>query len=60
MVLDNLSSHKVAGVEKAIIAIGAAVLYLPPDSPDLNPIEKSFSAGGPSSYQQATVLFAAP
>jgi len=42
VVLDNLSSHKVAGVEKAIIAIGAAVLYPPPDSPELNPIEKYF------------------
>ncbi len=43
VVLDNLSSHKVTGVEKAIIAIGPAVRYPPPDSPDLNPIEKFFS-----------------
>ncbi len=43
VILDNLSSHKVAGVEKAITATGATVLYLPPYSPDLNPIEKFFS-----------------
>jgi len=43
VILDNLSSHKVAGVEKAIAASGAKVLYLPPYSPDLNPIEKFFS-----------------
>jgi len=42
-VLDNLSSHKVAGMEKAIEAVGACVLYLPPYSPDLNPIENVFS-----------------
>jgi len=40
VILDNLSSHKVAGVEEAINAIGALVLFLPPYSPDLNPIEK--------------------
>jgi transposase len=43
VILDNLSSHKVAGVEEAITATGATVLYLPPYSPDLNPIEKFFS-----------------
>src|ERR1039458_3909641 len=43
VILDNLSSHKVAGVEEAITAIGAIVLFLPPYSPDLNPIEKFFS-----------------
>ena len=43
VILDNLSSHKVAGVEEAIAASGAAVLFLPPYSPDLNPIEKFFS-----------------
>jgi transposase len=43
VILDNLSSHKVAGVEKAITATGATVLFLPPYSPDLNPIEKFFS-----------------
>ena len=39
MVMDNLSSHKVVGVQKAIESVGAQVLYLPPYSPDLNPIE---------------------
>ncbi|HEV2416318.1 MAG TPA: transposase [Terriglobia bacterium] len=43
VILDNLSSHKVAGVEAAIIASGARVRFLPPYSPDLNPIEKLFS-----------------
>jgi len=43
VLLDNLSSHKVRGVERAIAATGAAVLYLPPYSPDLNPIEQFFS-----------------
>jgi transposase len=43
VVMDNLSSHKVAGVQKAIEAAGAKVLYLPPYSPDLNPIEQVFS-----------------
>jgi transposase len=43
VILDNLSSHKVAGVERAITATGATLLYLPPYSPDLNPIEQFFS-----------------
>ena len=43
VVMDNLSSHKVAGVAKAIRAAKAEVLYLPPYSPDLNPIEQTFS-----------------
>jgi hypothetical protein len=43
VILDNLSSHKVTGVEEAITATGATVLYPPPYSPDLNPIEKFFS-----------------
>jgi len=43
VVMDNLSSHKVAGVERAIESVGAQVLYLPPYSPDLNPIENAFS-----------------
>ena len=43
VVMDNLSSHKVAGVQEAIQAAGASVLYLPPYSPDLNPIELAFS-----------------
>ncbi|MGA3263293.1 MAG: IS630 family transposase [Terracidiphilus sp.] len=43
VILDNLSSHKVTGVEEAITATGATVLYLPPYSPDFNSIEKFFS-----------------
>lgn len=39
VLLDNLSPHKVAAVQAAIQAVGARVLYLPPYSPDLNPIE---------------------
>ena len=41
--LDNLSSHKVSGVREAVEARGASLLYLPPYSPDLNPIELAFS-----------------
>ncbi len=43
VVMDNLSSHKVAGVREAIEATGAEVRYLPPYSPDLNPIELAFA-----------------
>lgn len=43
VILDNLSSHKVRGVQEAITSAGATLLYLPPYSPDLNPIEKLFS-----------------
>ena len=43
VVMDNLNSHKVAGVREAVAAVGAEVLYLPPYSPDLNPIETVFS-----------------
>jgi len=43
VIMDNLSSHKVAGVIEPIIAAGASVLYLPPYSPDLNPIEMMWS-----------------
>jgi transposase len=43
VILDNLSSHKVAGVQHAIATAGATLLYLPPYSPDLNPIEKLFA-----------------
>jgi len=41
VVLDNLSAHKVAGIEELITACGAQLLYLPPYSPDLNPIEQA-------------------
>lgn len=43
VVMDNLSSHKVAGVREVIEAAGATVRYLPPYSPDLNPIEMIFA-----------------
>nr|WP_315851333.1 IS630 family transposase [Alienimonas californiensis] len=43
VVMDNLSAHKVAGVAEAIRAVGAKARYLPPYSPDLNPIELLFS-----------------
>lgn len=43
VVLDNLSAHKVDGVHQRIETCGASVLYLPPYSPDLNPIEKAWS-----------------
>lgn len=43
VVLDNLSSHKVAGIEDAIQAAGAQLRYLPPYSPDYNPIEQVFA-----------------
>jgi len=43
VVLDNLGSHKVEGVREAIEAVGATLLYLPPYSPDLDPIEQVFS-----------------
>lgn len=43
VVMDNLSSHKLAGVRQAIEARGARVLYLPAYSPDLNPIEQAFA-----------------
>ncbi len=41
VVMDNFSSHKVSGVRERIEATGASLLYLPPYSPDLNPIEKA-------------------
>ena len=43
IVMDNLSSHKVNGVRKLIEKAGADLLYLPPYSPDLNPIEKAWA-----------------
>jgi transposase len=43
VVMDNLSSHKKAGVRQAIESTGAKLLYLPPYSPDFNPIELAFS-----------------
>ena len=39
MVMDNLTPHKATGVREAIESAGAELRYLPPYSPDLNPIE---------------------
>jgi transposase len=43
VVMDNLAAHKVAGVRELIQATGARLFYLPPYSPDLNPIEQLFA-----------------
>lgn len=43
VVMDNLPAHKVAGIRDLIEACGARLIYLPPYSPDLNPIEKCWS-----------------
>ena len=43
VVMDNLSSHKVSGIAPMIEAVGAEVRFLPPYSPDLNPIELMWS-----------------
>lgn len=43
VVMDNLGSHKGPNVRRAIEAAGADLLYLPPYSPDFNPIENAFS-----------------
>ena len=43
VIMDNLSAHKVEGVRQQIEAAGARLLYLPPYSPDLNPIEPAWS-----------------
>lgn len=43
VVLDNLSSHKSSAAVSAIESVGARMVYLPPYSPDLNPIENIFS-----------------
>lgn len=43
VIMDNLSAHKVSGIREAIERRGAEVVYLPPYSPDLNPIEPCWS-----------------
>ena len=43
VIMDNLPAHKVDGIQKAIIDRGAELRYLPPYSPDLNPIEQAFA-----------------
>ena len=44
VVMDNLAAHKVAGIDTAITATGATLIYLPPYSPDWSPIEPCWSA----------------
>jgi transposase len=43
VIMDNLPAHKLAEVREMIESIGATLLYLPPYSPDLNPIEQLFA-----------------
>ncbi len=43
MVMDNLSSHKGSRVRELIEERGCELIYLPPYSPDLNPIEEAFA-----------------
>ena len=43
VILDNLSSHKSAKAAEALKTVGAWLLFLPPYSPDLNPIEMTFA-----------------
>jgi transposase len=43
VITDNLCSHKVSGVREAIEAAGASLMFIPPYSPDLNPIEMAFA-----------------
>jgi transposase len=43
VILDNLATHKIRGVREALEAAGARLLYLPPYSPDFNPIEPMWS-----------------
>ena len=43
VIMDNLPAHKAEGVRHAIEAAGCRILYLPPYSPDFNPIEKAFA-----------------
>jgi len=43
VIMDNLAAHKSAAIRQAIEAAGATLLYLPPYSPDFNPIERAFA-----------------
>jgi transposase len=58
VVLDNLSAHKAQQVRELVEGSGARLLYLPPYSPDLNPIEqcrskiKTYLAGGEGAHQR--------
>jgi hypothetical protein len=54
VIMDNLSSHKRASVRALIEAAGARLLFLPPYSPDFNPIEKAFPVSRPCSVKLAS------
>jgi transposase len=43
VIMDNLGSHKIGGVREAVEARGASLVYRPPYSPDLDPIEQAFA-----------------
>ena len=43
VIMDNLATHKVAGIRETLESAGARLLYLPPYSPDFNPIENMWS-----------------
>jgi len=47
LVLDNCAIHKVHAIRDIVEAQGVVLVFLPPYSPDLNPIEESFSFGKP-------------
>jgi len=48
VILDNLATHKIRGVREALEAAGARLLYLPPYSPDFNPIEPMWARSNKS------------
>ena len=63
VVLDNLAAHKQPAVHHAITAVGASIRFLPPYSPDFNPIEQAFAklkaflrAARPRSFDQVLAL----
>jgi len=53
VIMDNLATHKVWGVQPSLAAVGARLLYRPPYSPDLNPIENLWSKVKQSLRRQA-------
>jgi len=55
VIMDNLGSHKSQAVRRAIRAAGAHLLFLPPYSPDLNPIEQVFAKLDPAAQSRRTV-----
>jgi transposase len=66
VIMDNLPGHKGPNVRQLIEAVGASLLYLPPYSPDFNPIEMAFAklkafmrAARPRTFDQVTALTAA-